>query len=70
LVVGKQGAGMTKYADWPGWLKFVVLAPNGALLWFIAYPWFPKTKRQWIWTGVAIAYLAAFFSIMHYVFGL
>jgi len=61
---------MTKYADWPTWLKILVLGPNGLLLWFIAVPWFPKSKQHWIWTGIAIAWLAIFFSVMHFVFGL
>ncbi|MHB8217463.1 MAG: hypothetical protein ACYDDS_15430 [Candidatus Sulfotelmatobacter sp.] len=61
---------MTKYSEWPRWLQLVVFVPNALLLWFIAYPWFPKSKRQWIWTGVAIAYLLLFFSVMHFVFGL
>ena len=57
-----------RYSDWPEWLKFVVIAPNGLLLWFIAVPWFPKSKKQWVWTGVAIAYLAIFFSVTYFLF--
>jgi len=58
-----------KYADWPTWLKVVVVGPHGALFWFIAVPWFPKTKKQWIWTGIALGYLVIFFLVMHLAFG-
>ena len=61
---------MTKYSDWPNWLKIVIFGPHALLLWFIAYPWLPKSKKQWIWTGFAIAELVLFFSVMHFVFGL
>jgi hypothetical protein len=61
---------MSKYTDWPVWLKVLVVGPNGLLLWFIAVPWFPKSMRQWIWTGIAVGYLAMFFLVMHFVFGL
>jgi hypothetical protein len=61
---------MTQYAAWPAWLKIVVLGPNALLAWFIAYPWFPKTKKQWTWTGIAVVYLVVFFAGMHFVFGL
>jgi hypothetical protein len=61
---------MTQYSNWPVWLKIVVMGPNGLLVWFIAVPWFPKSKKQWKWIGIAIAYLVVFFLVMHFVFGL
>ena len=60
---------MTQYSLWPDWLKVMVMGPHAVLAWFIAVPWFPKSKRQWIWTGIAVAYLAFFFAVMHLVFG-
>ena len=60
---------MTKYADWPLWAKSIVWVHLLAV-WFIAVPWFSRYKRQWFWTGIALAYLVVFLSMMHFVFGL
>jgi hypothetical protein len=61
---------MTKYSEWPMWLKVVIVGPHALAFWFIAVPWSPKSKKQWLWTGIALAYLLVFFSVMHLVFGL
>ena len=59
---------ITPYSEWPTWLQIVVLGPNGLLLAFTTWIWWPKSNREWRRFALVMAYLIVFYLIMHFVF--
>lgn len=59
---------MTKFADWPTWLQYAVLAPHGILAAVACWLWWPKSDVEWRKFGLVVAYLLAFFFVMRYAF--
>jgi hypothetical protein len=59
---------ITPYAQWPYWLRFVVVAPNALLAGITCWIWWPKTDRGWRRFGLVAAYLLVFFLVMHFIF--
>jgi CHASE2 domain-containing sensor protein len=57
-----------KFAEWPQWLQWLVIAPNGLLLGIATWLWWPKDERGWRRFGVVLAYLVVFYLVMIYVF--
>jgi hypothetical protein len=59
---------MTPYADWPDWLRVLVLGPHALLLLVALLRWSTTNegKRNLLFLGL---YLAAFLAVMHFVFG-
>jgi hypothetical protein len=37
---------MTRYSDWPGWLRVMVLAPHGVLASVMCWVWWPKSDKE------------------------
>jgi hypothetical protein len=59
---------ITKFADWPGWVQTVVVAPNALLAGIAFWVWWPKSDKEWRKFGFVMAYLVAFFLVMHFIF--
>ena len=59
---------MTKFAQWPEWLKIGVLVPHGILGYVATWLWWPKSSSGRRKFGIAAAYLIVFFLVMRYVF--
>ncbi len=59
---------ITKVADWPGWLQFLVFAPNAILLGICTWVWWPKSDKEWSKFGFVFAYLVVFDLVMCFVF--
>jgi hypothetical protein len=55
------------FAEWPSWLKAIVIGPNIVLIWIGMY-WWPKTKLGWRKLGFLVAYLLVFLLVMNYIF--
>jgi hypothetical protein len=59
---------MTRFYDWPGWLRVLVVAPH-TILGFVAFwLWWPKSDEGRRKLGYVAAYLFAFYLVMHFVF--
>jgi hypothetical protein len=56
------------YSEWPRWLQFLIVAPNGLLAAITCWMWWPKSDREWRRFGLVMAYLIVFFSVMIFVF--
>lgn len=61
---------ITKFADWPGWLQTLVVAPHAILGFICTWLWWPKSKQGWRKFGFVAAYLMLFLLVMHFIFGL
>lgn len=61
--------GVVKFADWPDWVRALVLIPHGILGFLAAVLWWPKSLKDWRNLGIVAAYLLIFVLVMHYVFG-
>jgi hypothetical protein len=59
---------ITPYSDWPGWLQFVVMAPNVVLVAITCWVWWPRSDREWNKFGLVMAYLVVFYLVMKFVF--
>lgn len=56
------------YSAWPAWLQVLVVAPNGLLLGYACWVWWPKSDCEWRKFGWVLAYLIAFYSVLIFVF--
>src|ERR1700760_4899491 len=59
---------ITPYANWPGWVQTLVVAPHAILGWVATWLWWPKTDQGWRKLGFVAAYLVVFALVMHYAF--
>jgi hypothetical protein len=59
---------MTKYADWPEWLRVLVMTPHAILLFVATWLWWPRSKEGNRAFLYVLLYLAAFYLVMRYVF--
>jgi hypothetical protein len=55
------------FADWPQWLKALVMVPHCVLIGLAMY-WWPKTRTGWRKLGFVVAYLMVFLVVMIFVF--
>ncbi len=53
---------MTKFEDWPLWLKLVVGIPH-VIIYFVTFLWFPKSIKEWRWVGIAAIDFIAFYLL-------
>jgi hypothetical protein len=60
---------MTKYADWPGWLKVVVFGPNASAALVYCCSVVSKVQKTMDLEGGRDSAPRVFFSVMHFVFG-
>lgn len=64
----RMGRVITPYADWPRWLQVAVMLPNCVLSYFVMFRWWPKTKREWRRTEIALANMIVSLLVLIYVF--
>ena len=57
-----RGRSMTKFQDWPFWLKLAVGIPH-VIIYFIAMLWFPKSTKEWRWVGLLAIYFIVFYLL-------
>jgi CHASE2 domain-containing sensor protein len=60
---------LRKVSEWPMWLQWLILVPNGLLASVMCWVWWPKSDREWRRFGILAAYLIAFYSTLYLVFG-
>ena len=59
---------MPRYADWPSWLKLLIVWPHALLLFVLAYLLYPRSdegRRAFLFLAL---YLIAFYHFMRYTF--
>ena len=54
--------GMTKFEDWPLWLKLVVGVPH-AIIYIVVLLWVPKSAKDWRWVPLIAIYLIVFYLL-------
>jgi hypothetical protein len=53
---------MTKFENWPLWLKLVFGIPH-VIIYFIAMIWWPQSRKQWLWLAALVIYWFAFYLV-------
>ena len=56
-----QSLNVTNFANWPEWLKVLVLVPHGILAYVTCWVWWPKSEKGWRKLGFVAAYLVVFY---------
>lgn len=59
---------MAPYAEWPTWVRIVIIIPSGLLFGALMFGWYPHKARDWRRLGLFMACFAVFSLVMIYVF--
>jgi hypothetical protein len=54
---------MTKFDQWPMWLQLAVGLPHAIFLAVLAWIWYPKTTRDWLFGAACLAYFLLFYFL-------
>jgi hypothetical protein len=54
---------MTKFDQWPMWLQLAVGLPHAIFLAVLAWIWYPKTTRDWLFGAGCLAYFLLFYFL-------
>jgi len=63
-----ESVDVTNFANWPQWLKVLVLVPHGILASVACWLWWPKSEKGWHKFGFVVAYLIVFYLVMRFAF--
>ena len=56
-----------KFAQWPGWVQTLVVAPHAILGFIMTWLWWPEKPQEWRRFGILAAYLLMFLFVMLFV---
>jgi hypothetical protein len=58
-----------KFAEWPTWVRALVVTPHVLLGMLATLLWWPKTPKERSRFWLVAVYLLTFFLVMRYIFG-